>query len=530
MKYFFTIVAVPALLAACTPKGNNQTTGPLATSTITGPVTWDSPQLSWRQDTSPVRYSLFLDIAWAPMDVWGSDQVSQKVTELTGVSFDVTKRQNANHLSTIMASGAYPDSIFVFSNKHLYEDPAISQPWNRLIPQYAPEWMELIDPSYIVAATKEDGNFYTLYTHFRDDAYWADMKSPVSYGEPTLMFRDDIMAAIGNPKIESFEDFYNALRMVKERYPDYTPYLEPALNQVALLEWTGINFQYSDFKVDQNGRLSMPIRQRAQMREYFAFKNRLVREGLMSVEGLTYNFEQQKQAILAGRVFSTAAQIYDVDVFNSDLNSMGSNTYYTALNKPLTYNGAIRYAPVYANPGFAGLYITTANKNPGRLIRLMEFMFSPEGDRLTQWGVEGLGYTLNNEGLPIINQNIEWKVRGDNVWYFGATFLTEVQKALVPQNPLFSQVTTLMFDFKPYWKSDILLSKVVPLQETYEDEIKTSVATIYGNNANLIISARTDAQFEQAFNSFYSQLEALPLDAYTAFAQTRYDAAKASAR
>lgn len=489
-------------------------------------VTWDSESLSWRQDTSPVKYSLFMDISWMPMDVWGTDHVSQKVTELTGVSFDVTKAQDNNHLDMLMASGSYPDAIFVFRNKHKYENETISQPWNVLIPQYAPEFMQLIDPSAIVAATKEDGNFYTLYTHFRDDAYWADPNLPVSYGEPDLMFRDDIMAAIGNPTIKSFDDFYNALKLVKEQYPDHTPYLETAANATAIKNWMGVNNDYSDFQADENGKLSMPLLDQAKMREYFAFKNKLVREGLMSIEGLTYDFEKQKQAVLAGKVFSTAAQIYDVDIFNSSLSDAGSDLRYTALSAPLTYQGSIAYEPVYANPGFAGLYITTSCKEPGRLVRLMEFMRSPEGDRLTQWGVEGLDYTLNEDGLPVINSDIEWKIRGDNVWYFGASFMVETEKAMVPSNPEFSQVTDLMYAFKKYWSCNTYLSKCDPLPETEESEIKTSIQTLVTNNFNIIITAKDDAEFEQRFNTFYEDLNRLNLDGYVAWAQEKYDNAQ----
>jgi putative aldouronate transport system substrate-binding protein len=537
MKRICSVITVFLLvmLASCgnsaNQSGGSSAGGQLGGSgTVLANATWDSPELSWRQDTSPITYSLFLDIAWAPMDVWGNDHVSQKVTELTGVRFDVTKRQDANHLNTIIASGEYPDAIFVFTNKYKYEDPSISQPWNKLVEQYAPEFNQLIDPSAIAGAVKEDGNFYTLYTHFRNAAYWADPTQPVSYGEADLMFRDDIMAALGSPKLENLDDFYNLLKLCKERFPDYTPYLEPNINSEALMSWMGVDFRFSDFKVGSDGKLSLIIRDKEKMREYFAFKNKLVQEGLMSVEGLTYNFEQQKQAILAGRIFATAAQIYDVDLFNSELAAADSKNYYTALNKPLSYKGAIQYAPVDANPGFAGLYITTACKNPGRLIRLMEFMFSPDGDRLTQWGVEGLDYTLNADGLPIINNDIEWKTRGDNVWYFGATFMTEVQKALVPANPAFSQVTRLMFDFKKYWTGDALLGKTVPLPETQENETKTSLATFYNNNRNIIISARNNVQFESAFNSFYTELESLDLDSYIAYAQSKYDIAKAGAR
>lgn len=532
--FILALVMIAALVSGCSssPPASSSSTSSgsssaaASTSGSDEKVTWDSNSLSWKQDTSPVTYSLFLDISWAPMDVWGTDHVSQKVTELTGVSFDVTKAQDSSHLDMLMASGSYPDAIFVYRNKHKYENPNVSQPWNELIPEYVPEFTDLIDPSAIEAATKDDGNFYTLYTHFRDESYWEDPDLPVSYGEPDLMFRDDVMEAIGSPKMESIDDFYNALKLVKEKYADYTPYLETSLNNSALKNWMGIEFEYSDFKVDESGKLYMPLRNQEQMKEYLSFKNKLVREGLMSVEGLTYDFEKQKQAVLAGKVFSTAAQIYDVDIFNSGLNDAGSDLRYTALDTPLTYDGSVQYAPVYASAGFAGLYITTACKEPGRLIRLMEFMRSPEGDRLTQWGVEGADYTLNADNLPVINNDIEWKVRGDNVWYFGASFMVETEKAMVPANPEFSQVTNLMYAFKKYWSSDTSLSKCEPLPETEESETKTSIQTLWTNNCNIIVTARDDAEFEQRFKTFYDDLERLDLDGYISWAQEIYDNAK----
>jgi putative aldouronate transport system substrate-binding protein len=294
------------------------------------------------------------------------------------------------------------------------------------------------------------------------------------------------------------------------------------------MTWMGTDFRFSDFKAGADGKLTMPMLDKPKMREFFSFMNKLVREGLMSLEGVTYNFEQQNQAVLAGKVFATAAQIYDVDLFNGNLAAAGSSFRYTALNKPLAYNGKIQYAPVEAGAGFAGLYITTACKNPGRLMRLMEFMFSPEGDRLTQWGVEGVDYTLNSDGLPVINDAIEWKTRGDNVWYFGASFMTEVKKALVPVNPEFAQASKLMFDFKKYWTGDLLLSKCQPMPETMESDIKTAMNLLFTNNKDIIIGAKDDAAFEAAFAGFYDELGRLNTDAYLAFAQARYDAAKAN--
>ena len=488
-------------------------------------TTWDSPDLSWKKDTSPVKYSLFLDLAWAPMDVWGSDHVSQEVTKLTGVSFEVTKAQDTNHLGLLLASGDLPDAIFVWQHKERFETSTVSQPWDELIPKYAPEFDSLVGDDEKALATVEDGHYYTLYTHNRNQAYWDDPEQPVSYGEPTVMLRDDIMAELGNPKVESVDDFYNVLKLVKEKHPDYIPFLQPNLNGQALTGWFGVNAA-AQWYVDENGKVGLPQADRTHYEPYLKYMNKLSREGLLSSEGLTYDFNKQKQAVLGGKVFATAGQIFDVDLLNEELDKIdGNKIRYTAMNKPLTVDGQIRYAPTYTSSGFAGFYITQNCKEPGRLITLMEFMKSPQGDQLTQWGVKDVDYKLADDGLPLIDDTIPWKTRGDNVWYFQASFITEAMKAMTKKHtsPKYAQVTQLMYDFKQYWKVDyaLALTKVQP--ETEESVILSSITNTFNNTVNQTILSKSDAEFTKNLDSLYTEMHNLGLTKLLEYAQGQYE-------
>ena len=488
-------------------------------------VTWDSPDLTWKKDTSPVKYSLFLDIPWSPVDVWGTDHTSQEVTKLTGVSFEVTKAQDTNHLGLLLASGDLPDAVFVFSNKARFETSTVSQPWDEIIPKYAPEFDSLVGADEKALATVEDGHYYTLYTHNRNQEYWDDLKQPVSYGEPTVMLRDDIMAELGNPKVESMDDFYNVLKQVKEKHPDYIPFLQPNLNGAALTGWFGINTAGAWF-IDKSGKVGLPQGDREGYLPYLQYMNKLNRDGLLSAEGLTYDFNKQKQAVLAGKVFATAGQIFDVDLLNEELDKVAGNKMrYTAMNKPLTVGGENRYAPTYTSSGFAGLYITQNCKEPGRLVSLMEFMKSPQGDQLTQWGVKDVDYKLTADGLPLIDDSIPWKLRGDNVWYFQASFITEAMKAMTKKEtaPKYAQVTSLMYDFKPYWKVDyaLALTKVQP--ETEESVISSSITNTFGNTVNNIILAKDDASFTKNYEAMFNEIDNLGLSKLLEYAQTQYD-------
>lgn len=495
-------------------------------------MSWDSPDVSWKKDTSPAEYSLFFNMSWAPFDVWGSDHVSQQVTKDTGISFEATKSQDANHMATIVATGELPDAFFVFGAKNtdMLEDPTVCYPWDELIAEYAPEFMDQIDPSEVQLATKADGHFYTLYTHVRNQAYWDDPTQGVSYGQSVIAFRDDIMAELGNPEIKDVEDFYKVLTQVKEKYPDMIPYLQQQTNADSLAYSFGIDFEGTKgMATIVDDQAIYTYSDKEPITDYLTFANQLMREGLMSQEALTYDFEKTKAAILGGDVFAFAGQAYDVDQINVALNEMNDQRYYTAARAQMTVGGEQRTDLTYASGGFAGFYITRAAKNPGRLIRLMQYMKSPYGDKLTQWGVEGLDYELK-DGFPIQNETYTWKERGDNVWYFQASFAVENQKALAKAaiDPKYGQIAHLVTDYKPYWHYDPILALIGNAQaNTKEGDIKTVIDRVKTDGFMAAIMAPTAEACAEAIASYFKALDDAGLADYNKFINDQYQAVKA---
>ncbi len=496
-------------------------------------VTYDSEDLAWKKNTTPASFSLFFNMNWAPFDVWGTDHVSQQVTKDTGISFEASKAQDANQMATIVATGELPDAFFVYgdTNIDLLENEDVCWPWDELIAQYAPEFMDLIDPSEIAMATKEDGHFYTLYTHVRNQAYWDDPTKGVSYGESVLSFRDDIMQELGNPAIETVDDFYNVLKKVKELHPDMIPYLQQKLNG-DYVAWTfGIDYDGTKgTSTVVDGNAIYTYSERTPVEDYLTFENKLMREGLMSQEGLTYDFEKTKAAVMAGNVFCYAGQAYDVDQINQALDTMeGNKLYYTAIRKQLTVNGENRCALTYASGGFAGFYISKSCKDPGRLIQLMEYMKSPYGDHLTQWGVEGLDYELK-DGYPLQFDTYTWKERGDNVWYFQATFEAENQKAIAKAavNPKFGQVAQLVLDYKPYWSYDVALAMINNAEaNTQMGDIKAAIDTLKENSFTSAITAKTEEECKSVIDTYFADLDKAGLADYNKFINDQYQAVKA---
>ncbi len=510
----------------------------LALSIVGGAVaetTWESEDLAWKKNTAEAQFSLFHNMTWAPMDVWGNDHVSQQVTKDTGISFEVTKQQDSQQLATYVATGELPDAVFVYgsANIDMMEDSAICYPWDELIDQYAPEFWDLLDKTDIQMATKEDGHFYTLYTHVRNQEYWDDPTQGVSYGQSVLAFRDDVMAELGNPEIKSIEDFENVLKQVKELHPEMVPYLQQKDNGSYLGWCFGIDYDGAQGRatIDENGNAIWVFSERDVVEPYLQYENNLLREGLMSQEGLTYTFEQAKSAILGGNVFCWSGQAYDIDQVNEALDALeGENKlYYTALRAPLTVNGETKMDLTWGSAGFAGFYITKNCKDPARLIALMEYMRSPYGDQLTQWGVEGLDYELV-EGYPIQFDTYSWAERGDNVWYFQATFASENAKAMAfaVQKPRFGQCANLVIDFKPFWKYDVSLAMCQnAAANTEESDIFSLMDNLRQNSFDAAITAKTAEECQQIIDKFYGDIENAGLATYNKFINDQYQAIKA---
>ena len=272
-------------------------------------TTWDSEDLTWKQNTAPVTFSLYHNMTWAPMDVWGKDHVSEQVTADTGISFNVEIQSNSEQLATYVASGSLPDAVFVYgsANIDLMENYDVCYAWDELIDQYAPEMWDLIDATDVKMATKDDGHFYTLYTHVRNQEYWDDPTQGVSYGENVISFRQDVMEELGNPEINSVDDFYAVLKAAKELHPEMIAYLQPDFNGTYIARCFGVDYDGGQgaTTIDADGNAIWVYSEESTLTPYLEFMNKLYREGLLSQEGLTYDQEQAKAAILAGNVFCT---------------------------------------------------------------------------------------------------------------------------------------------------------------------------------------------------------------------------------
>lgn len=501
-----------------------------ANTAVDKDITWETADLSWKKDVTPVTFDCYIDFDWYGIDTWGKDDVSKKITELTGVSLNVTKSSDLNQLQVLLASDELPEMIFTTNQVERFMNTDISHAFDDLIKEHAPEFMNLLDPVEIVNNTRDDGHMYTLRSHYNSNAAWSDPRNLPSPGDPGLHVRQDIMEAIGNPAITSLEDLEKVFATVKEKFPEMVVYNPHPSWGSPFAEYFGFT-SATTASVMADGMVKMNIAH-PNFKAFMQYQNKLVRNGYMSAEALTYKPEQFFQVVRGGNVFSAGYNTSLSDETNLVFDQTGVKGKFVPVTTALTHDGKDEFAPLDAQTGWAYFFLSKKNKNPDRAIKYMEFLKSPEGDELTQWGIEGTHYTLTGEGLlerPAGFADMKITETGVGPWYFMASGLGEGVATMSARvsTPEYATKCDLLEFRKSRYKRNPALAFITPVADSDEAIIRQKLTDLWTNTQVKILTAKDDAAFNAAFDEYMSNCGKIGIDRLNEYYDTSYKAALA---
>jgi putative aldouronate transport system substrate-binding protein len=361
----------------------------------------DFSNLTFNDDTSPITFSLYLDFDWYAKDTWGQDEVSQYITELTGVSFDAYKSSDLAELGVLLAADDLPDIIFTSYLVQRFEDYDVSYAWDELIAEYCPNFYEnaSVGEIEILNNTAADGHIYTFKTHFH---YWEDPLDYPSYGDSGLYVREDILQKLGmtTSDIDSLETLMDVYGQVYERREElgidvvFNPH--PTWGS-AIAEYMGV---HSSRWIDDEGNAHMAWSDPRQ-KEFLLYMNELYRKGYLYPDAYAVNPENFFSLNRSGTVFSatynTGLATETNQIFYE--NGMEDKEFNSVLD--ITWKGEHMRRTYDSGIGWASCFISRNCPDPARAIKYMEFCKSHQGDALTQWGIQDVHYTLDEEGHVI---------------------------------------------------------------------------------------------------------------------------------
>ncbi len=484
-------------------------------------ITWDSPDISWKQDTSPVTFTAYIDYGWWQIDTWGVCQVTQEITKRTGVSMDIVKGTDRTYLQVLLASGELPELVYTDYLVQRFWEPKVSYPWNELIEEYAPEYMHLIDPIEIVNNTAQDGNFYTLKSHYANNQDWKDERVVPSPGSSSFHIREDIMNEIGNPDIETIDDLLDVYEQVRQKYPDMLMYVKRPGSWDSFALWYGCE---KNLYVDSD-TVSHYISNPGWF-EYFKLANNMYRKGYFTKEIFAYAGDQYNQVVSSGNVFSVTGNAPTSDQFNEIFEGGNTDAKLTPLLNPLKVNGEMKYVQLNMGTGWSSTFITKNNKNPDRAIRYIEFLNSPEGQKLTNFGIEGEHFTLNKEGLlsrPDGFEKLTINDTGIGLWCWRSSGMYE--GISISSDSRKDMIETLKA-IKPYVVRNPALSFSKPAADTDELTIMVQIDELFSTREIEIITASSEAEAIEKYNQMMEDAKAIGLEQLNNYMTEKYAISK----
>ncbi|MDR1950048.1 MAG: extracellular solute-binding protein [Spirochaetaceae bacterium] len=459
----------------------------------------------------PVELDLFVDFTWFEVDSW-TGIIPEEITRKTGVKLNVTRAVDNSQLGMMIASGNLPDLIFTEPELSRLASENFAWSYNELIEKYAPDWRP--DPILITNSKllnkQGDNNYYFLLTAFSTAEKWRNAAGVGNM--PSIGVRQDILDALGNPPLNTLEDFETVLGMVKEKYPDIIPYVAcPQANwgNVALRTWHGI----SNEKFGEEDGKVVYYTNSKNYRTYLQYVNRLYRKGYMIADNYSYTDSDLKAMYQNGLCFAfslaTTGELYSFAEMakSSDPRAYGREI---ALLRP-----DVKY--YNTGTGWAGVVITKNCKNPEAAIKFMQYMWTQEGMRLSEWGREGIEWNMGSDGLPEFSDEWMEASRDRKVFYtkYNPHFfisMDQVEEVAGRMAALPADYRAIYRDIAPYIYVCPWIGAATPKADGPEKNILVKLNDMALNSEVKCFLAENDAEFDRYYNELMNNAKTIGVD------------------
>ena len=297
---------------------------------------------------------------------------------------------SANAMNLLLASGEYPDAIYVNGNREFflrYLAEGLWAPVDEVVAQYGPAIDELVTPEAWATVLGDDGLHYgipnPMHTSYNGHLLGGG-----------ILVRKDWMDAYGLQPATDAEGFKAMLQAVKAADPtgdgSIIPYsivgTEPSVLMAAFGMWRP--YAVVDGELQNTRRLYL--------KDYLAYMNGLYTEGLLDPEFLYQTGANRTEKYIGGKVFAM-----DEGVWSKTIRQTWAST---------GYEGENAFLPVFQNiDGTAGTaqafavancYMLLQNsKHQAEIVDLINtFLTDTELENFVNFGVENVHYKVNEQG------------------------------------------------------------------------------------------------------------------------------------
>lgn len=443
----------------------------------------------------------------------------KKMEELTNVHWEITyiPYSEIQEKKPVMVSGGqYPD---VFFKGNITRDEGISWgsegiliPLDDLLREYAPNYCAIMDEQNLWDYTKyADGHYYTT----------AGFETETGLANVIMWINQTWLDRLGLEMPTTQEEFYEVLKAFKENDADgdgdpnnEIPFMTSS--DLATVEcmpaYMGLRYAgfWDEYALSEDDEIFFwPASD--EWKNCLSFLTQLYEEGLMYSECFNTTIEQARAMGMSGQSIGCFFE-WDPQLTVGSVADGGKNTEYVAV-PPFEDNKF----PTIASLMDGGFAITDKCEYPEIATAWVDYFYSEEGANLAHLGVEGVTYTINEDGTwdwikdgeygaDVANSGTIWLGGGvaipegfSRLSYYdqrideeanpGAHIVSDTTKELVDNDDVEKEVwpaivlseeesetkATIDADINPYWKQyrAQVITGQLDLEESWDEYLTT---------------------------------------------------------
>ena len=250
--------------------------------------------------------------------------------------------------------------------------------------------------------TLEDGVMYALPIHHEG-----------STAPNAFLYRKDVFDKYGLTFPTNQEEFVDTLRKLKELEPDSKPFIMRSMEgniqgaQSFGHLWGASHVLQGNygtiFTLDENGNYFM-AQQSLAYKEMAQFFYDMIQEGLMHKSSMTVDTAGWMEAFASDTSFITFDKVDRLPLLNRTGTSLGKAGFEIVAAAPFNFGTYATTTDVVSTSWGEGIgsgtgyvYCIGANENMGNTLAYMDWLYSREGQILTNWGVEGVSWEWEDQ-------------------------------------------------------------------------------------------------------------------------------------
>ncbi len=380
-------------LAACSSDSTSTTTSTSTTSTsTTDDSNADKPNLICDEPTTLRVFAAVdnipFDSTWAVFEQAAINTNVYLNGYMSNAESDIDAAWNL-----MLASGDMPDFVSN-SDKSTLETLAYQGgliPLNDLIEEYAPNIKAAFenDPGFQAGCTSRDGNIYEVrkYNEIYSAEYW--------------WIRQDWLDNLGLNAPTTVDEWYDVLTAFRNEDPngngtvDEVPLFDRLAATLTPDEYLYLWNSSTEFYPVDGQMVYEPMEE--DFKTAVTNLAKWYKEGLVDPEIFTRG-STSRDTLLGNNVGGATHDWVSTGGYNDSLADSIPGFNMVAIAPPANQHGDILERSCRDSGGSTGWAITSACEDPVVAIKYMDYWFTQEGQYLSNFGIEGLTYNMDDEG------------------------------------------------------------------------------------------------------------------------------------